>query len=135
MNQRSRSNDILKKPILWKPDKSENYIENFDTLKVAEIECKLDFLIDTNNITDESINDVVNSINHMYESCATKSFGYKTIKQKDKYSNFKPWFNKACITDRNLYHKTRKMYNRYKNDYYKNRLKMVSKVKSLKGIE
>ena len=91
------------------------------------MECRLDSLIETNNITDDSINEIVNSINHLYESCAKESFGYKNIKHKAKYSQFKPWFNKASIADRNLYHKTRKMYNRYKNDYYKNLLKLVSK--------
>ena len=70
---------------------------------------------------------MIHSINNLYESCAQETFGFKNPKQTDIYSNFKPWFNRNCINARNLYHKTRKMYNKYKNDYYKNLLKTVSK--------
>ena len=114
-------------PVLWQSEKCESFIENFDILKVSEIECKLDNLIETNCITIENVNEIVNNINNLYESCACETFGLKNKPQKDKYSNFKPWFNRKCINARNLYHKTRKMYNKYKTNYYKNLLKIVSK--------
>ena len=53
--------------------------------------------------------------------------GSKTVKTDNKYSSFKLWFNRSCINARNIFHKTRKLYNKYKTDYYKNLLKTVSK--------
>lgn len=116
-----------KKPVLWEPDKTETFIENFDVARAAEIEAKLDNLLATNNISKNDIDDLVTHIGSLYESCSKTTFGYKKVKQKDKYSKFKPWFNRSCINARNVYHKTRKMYNKYKSEYYKTILKTVSK--------
>ena len=46
----------------------------------------------------------------------------KTIKP-----HVKPWFNAECSRARNMYHRSRRLYNKYKTDYYKNILKIVSK--------
>ena len=115
------------KTIFWQSDKSEVFIENFDIMKVAEIENYLDHLIETNNIEETQVNEIVNNINGVFEECAKESFGCKTRKTDNKYSKFKPWFNRDCINARNVYHKTHKMYNSYKTEYYKNMLKHVSK--------
>ena len=73
------------------------------------------------------INETVVNIDSLFETCSKESFGSKTVKKDNKYSNLKPWFNRSCINARNIYHKTRKMYNQYKTDYHKNNLKIVSK--------
>ena len=39
----------------------------------------------------------------------------------------KPWFSQECRIARHAYHNARKQYNRYKSDYNKHNLKMVSK--------
>ena len=91
---------------------------------------KLDKIVEDDNINKNDINDIVTGIGSLFKDCADKTFGQPKSKAKNKqhakYSNFKPWFNIPCIRARNLYHKTRKMYNRYKSDYYKNMLKAVS---------
>ena len=42
-------------------------------------------------------------------------------------TNDKPWFNQSCKNLRNIYHRTRRAYNKYKTVYFKNLLKDVSK--------
>ena len=54
-------------------------------------------------------------------------FGHKKVFSVNKRSNSKPWFNYECKRARNLYHKTRQMYNKYKTSFYKDILKTVSK--------
>ena len=70
-------------------------------------------------------------IGSIFQSCSNETFGAPKPEVKSemfvKYANFKPWFSSTCIRARNLYHKTRKMYNRYKSEYYKNLLKIISK--------
>ena len=55
----------VKNPILWQTEKCETYTETFDILKDSEIESKLDGLIQTNNITDDNIIEIVNGINYL----------------------------------------------------------------------
>ena len=90
---------------------------------------KLDQLLEKPSVIYNDVNEVVSDIGTLFESASITTFGYKKSSNKpiDKYANFKPWFNKQCINARNTYHKTRKMYNKYKSDYYKNLLKAVSK--------
>lgn len=120
----------MKKPKLWKPDYTEIFIENFDIVRVAEIEAKLDNLLASEDkvICKADVDDIITCIGTLFETCSKETFGYTETRQcNDKYIKFKPWFNKACINARNLYHKTRRTYNKYKNEYYKNMLKIVSK--------
>ena len=118
------------KPKLWSTDKKDTFVENIDIFQVAEIEMKLDKIVEDDNINKNDINDIVTGLSSLFKDCADKTFGQPKLKAKNKqhakYSNFKPWFNIPCIRARNLYHKTRKMYSRYKSDYYKNMLKVVS---------
>ena len=74
------------KPIFWQSD----IIENVDIMKVAEIENNLEHLIETNNIAEIQVNEIVNNINGLFEACAKESFSCKTIKTDNKYSKFKP---------------------------------------------
>ena len=116
-------------PKLWDANKTELFLENFDIPRVAEIESKLDQLLEkgTASICKDSIDDIIDSIGSLFVSCSRDTFGYKQIKKKNSPSKFKPWFNRDCISTRNLYHKVRKKYNQHKNCYYKNLLKIVSK--------
>ena len=74
---KQKTQEKVKKPILWKTEHLESYVDNFDILKLSEIECKMDDIIESNNITDNSINEIVHSINNLYESCAHETFGFK----------------------------------------------------------
>ena len=79
--------------------------------------------METDHLTENHINEIVGNIDSLFETCSKESFGSKTVKKDNKYSNI----NRSCINARNIYHKTRKMYNKYKTDYDKNNLKTVSK--------
>ena len=120
----------MRKPKLWKPDSTEIFIENFDIVRVAEIEAKLDNLLASEDkvIRKTDVDDIITCIGTLFETCSKETFGYtETRERNDKYIKFKPWFNRACISARNLYHKTRRTYNKYKNEFYKNMLRIVSK--------
>ena len=98
---------------LWNAEKRDLFSKNLDITKVMEIEMKLDQLQENPSVI---YDDVVSEIGTLFESASINTFGYKKSSKKtiDKYA-------------RNTYHKTRKMYNKYKSDYYKNLLKAVSK--------
>ena len=120
------------KRTLWNAEKSEIFVEKFDIFHVSEIEIKLDKILDQNLVKKADIDDIVLDIGNMFQSCANETFGVPkpTLKYEKyaKYENYKPWFKDTCIRARNLYHKTRKIYNRYKTEYYKNLLKLLVKV-------
>ena len=79
------------------------------------------------NITKSDINGAVDSIVILFNRCSRKASGEVTHTYYYQYNKIKPWFNGACFQARILYHICRKMYNKYKSNYYKKRLKLVSK--------
>ncbi|MEW8546419.1 MAG: endonuclease/exonuclease/phosphatase family protein, partial [Candidatus Thiodiazotropha sp.] len=120
-------NTSFKKQKLWEPEKSETFVDNIDILKVSDIELRLDHLIENNRVDKDDIDDIVRDIGLLFNNCAKDTFGQTNVFSKHKQSISKPWFNHECKRARNLYHKTRQMYNKYKTTYYKNILKTVSK--------
>ena len=124
------NNSSMSKSKLWKFDKSESFINNIDILKVAEIEMHLDKIQSKNNVCKEEIDNIVSEIGALFESTAQETFGSINTKKKKntgKKSHIKPWFNAECFRARNMYHRSRRLFNKYKTDYYKNMLKIVSK--------
>ena len=111
----------------WDATKGESFIEKFDVMEAASIETKLNELSHIGNITKSNINETVESIGKLFNTCSKRAFGGVTHTCSNQYNKIKPWFNGACFRARNLYHKCRKMYNKYKSNYYKNVLKLVSK--------
>ncbi|MCG8112265.1 MAG: reverse transcriptase domain-containing protein [Candidatus Thiodiazotropha taylori] len=113
----------------WKSTKIDDFVDNIDILRVSEIEICLDKLMNTNNedISKTDIDAVVNDISSLFIESSKSTFGYRTTSTKNNRYESKPWFNGECRRARNIYHKTRHMYNRYKTTFYKNILKMVSK--------
>ena len=84
--------DIIK-PRLWNAEKSENFINNIDILKVAEIEMHLDQIKDKNNVSQEEVDTIVLEICALFESTAKETFGYVNIKKnKNKNKNIKSIF-------------------------------------------
>ena len=96
-------------------------------MEAASIETKLNELLHIGNITKTNINETVESIGKLFNTCSKKAFGEVTHTCSNQYKKIKPWFNGTCFRARNLYHKCRKMYNKHKSSYYKNVLKLVSK--------
>jgi hypothetical protein len=113
---------------LWDSNRKENFIEHFDILKVVEIENKLDGIISEGNIDQSAVDDIITNINCLFSNCSKESFGIiqkRTNKTKPKFKQ--EWFNRSCTNMRNLYHKTRRAYNRYKTNNLKSALKEISK--------
>ena len=126
------NNETERKPRLWDVETSDSFIDNIDILKVSEIEIQLDKMLNAENgASKQEIDEIVLQIGFLFNSTARNTFGTKYIRTDTKIKNrrscFKPWFNTQCFQALNLYHKSRKMYNKYKTEYYKNILKIVSK--------
>lgn len=102
----------------WDSRKADEFIENFDVIKAAEIETQLDNLLHNGNISKHNVNEVIENIGNLFKSCSKETFGEARNKSSGTYDKVKPWFNSECFRTRNLYHKCRKMYNRYKTNYY-----------------
>lgn len=114
-------------PKLWDPDKSDVFIDNIDILQVSDIEMQLDKILDKSTVTKGDIDEVVLKIGSLFDSSCKETFGFKHVNTENKSSRFKPWFNAQCTQARNVYHKTRRAYNKHKTSYYRNILKNVSK--------
>ncbi|MCG8049047.1 MAG: reverse transcriptase family protein [Candidatus Thiodiazotropha endolucinida] len=119
-------------PRLWNPNESDTFPNNIDIFKVSEIEVQLDKILHKDMVTKCDIDDIISDIGSVFESTAKTSFGLINTQKgkrtrKNTKSSFKPWFNTECFRIRNMYHKSRKMYNKYKTEYYKNVFKNVSK--------
>ena len=96
---------------------------------VTNIDKQLSSLLHKTEITQNDIDSIVQRIGTIFEKTSKTSFGYASRKKinvnQDK--KIKPWFNYDCRNTRNLYHQTRKMYNKNKTEENKIRLKQVSK--------
>ena len=114
-------------PKLWNPDKCESFIDNIDILKISEIQMQLDKIHNSSKVTKCEIDEIVLKIGSLFDSSCRETFGMQNVFTNNKQSGSKPWFNTQCTRARNIYHKARKAYNRYKTSYYKNILKIVSK--------
>ena len=128
-NQPETVLDAASKTIRWDQSKADFFSENLDLIKIANIEVKLDQLNDRNGITQDDMNDVVNNIASLFEECSKDTFGSQEMnarKNNPRKSNF-PWFTRDCKQMRDVYHKTRKAYNKYKTQYFKDLLKTVSR--------
>lgn len=111
----------------WDSQKSDNYLENFDLFRVAEIEIKIEEMINNGNVSSHALNEIVANIGTLFKTCSKETFGEQKSSYQNNTDKIKPWFNAECSRARNLYHKCRKMYNKYKTEYYKNVFKSVSK--------
>ena len=113
---------------LWNTDKADQFVQNIDIDAVTIIDKKLDMLLETDEISQSDVDCVVNDIGNIFKDSATISFGTtKRNFKKVKNKNERPWFNRECRVARNVYHNTRRLYNRYKSEHNKNLLKTVSK--------
>ena len=61
----------MRKPKLWKPDSTEIFIENFDIVRVAEIEPNLDNLLASEDkvICKTDVDDIITCIGTLFETC------------------------------------------------------------------
>ena len=56
-------------------DKSDMFVENFDIIRVSEIETKLNKILDQHTTTKTDIDDIVMNIGSLFQSCSNETFG------------------------------------------------------------
>ena len=115
---------------LWNSKKKDNFVDNIDIINVSEFEMITFFQNDNAETSQNDIDEIISYIGVLFSDTSKSTFGYKTTKKSHgakEHNKSKPWFNRDCRGARNLYNKTRHMYNKYKTNYYKNILKIVSK--------
>lgn len=83
-------------------------------------------------ITDDSINLIVNEIGELFDDTAKTVFGIrkspvKRLRQSYDKSQQTPWFNGVCKDKREAFHYARKKYNVHKNDINRNRMNQASR--------
>ena len=124
------NNETKRKPRLWDAEKSESFIDNIDILKVSEIEIQLDKMLNAENGTSkQEIDELVLQIGSLFNLTAWTTFGTKhirtTLELKTEVLALSHGLTQ-CFQARNLYNKSRKMYNKYKTEYCKNILKLLA---------
>ena len=112
---------------LWIDGKKDEYLQNFDSKRVDEILDKLTGLNIYDKLSQLDIDNIVRDIECLFTENAKTTFGYKKTRHHETKNNNKPWFKHTCRKARNNYHSTRRLYNKYKNEHYKNLLKQVSR--------
>lgn len=122
--EKSRDSDPI--PKLWDREKSESFSINLDKASVLATNSKLDTLIYSDDVTESSINSIIDDISQIFMKGCEKTFGHYKPKSDTKKRN-KPWFNTECFSARNTYHKIRRLYNKHKTVQYKSILNTVSK--------
>ena len=65
------------------------------------------------------------------------TFGTHKYKKQPKteHSGNIPWCNRECKNARNIYHTIRRLYNKYKTNYFKNLLELLVKIISKQCTE
>ena len=97
----------------WENDKCNTFVENIDLEKVMYISNQLDVIVQSNSISSDNINLVVQEIGQLFQTSASASFSSRTyIRQKkdDVPNKHKMWFNNDCKTARSNFHRANFLY-------------------------
>ena len=122
--KRCQNNPPTCTPRLWDEKKTHLFDKNIAECELQNIRVNLE-RVTVQNANQESINNIANQIENIFANSAKQSFGTRTSKTDNK--THKKWFDKDCKHARNMYHYTRRLYNKHKNTYFKDLLKSVSK--------
>ena len=106
------------KPKLWDEKKCQSFVENIDENEMQKIQDHLTNITQL-NANQQNINEVISQIENLFLQNAKVTFGTKHQRKPDENTH-KEWFDNECKRARNVYHYTRKLYNKHKNTYYKN---------------
>ena len=116
---------------LWDSEKSNIFVQNFDSKALSEIGDRLSALANKDTIKQEDIEFIVDVIGKLFSDTAEISFGKKRILNDRKTKNKTQWFNAECRRARNQYHYARKLYNKQKSEHNKQFFRTVSKTYKL----
>ena len=122
--KRCQNNTPTCTPRLWDEKKTHLFDKNIAECELQNIRANLE-RVTVQNANQESINNIANQIENIFANSAKQSFGTRTSKTDNK--THKKWFDKDCKHARNMYHYTRRLYNKHKNTYFKDLLKSASK--------
>ena len=129
-NCKSNESLVERDPVIkyWDQEKSNIFVNNIDLEELSRINRALDSCSEKQNIGKADIDYVVYNIEHLFKNACKSSFGFKRNSAQVSHTSreTKPWFTHECRNARNMYHKIRRLYNKYKTEHYK---------KSLKGIQ
>ncbi|MEW8542876.1 MAG: reverse transcriptase family protein [Candidatus Thiodiazotropha sp.] len=112
---------------LWKQEQADLFIHNFDYSELTKINQRIEDCSQKTDLSKSDIDLIVQDIENLFQNTCKETFGTQKNRQTNQKKARKPWFNSECRTARNTYHKVRRLYNKYKNDHYKNMLRSVSK--------
>ena len=119
-----------KNRLLREPDHSDNNNFFLSDLRYENIYNLVEVLEEKLNmgeeITDDSINLIVNEIGELFDDTAKTVFGIRKspvnrLRQSYDKSQQTPWFNGVCKDKHEAFHYARKKYNVHKNDINRNR--------------
>ena len=93
-----------------------------------ELSNRLSELRGRNDIVQDDMNSLVNSLNNVYIENCKQTFGTTAIKSKSHETNKNAkWFNKSCKIARKKFHNAKFLYKLRKTDRGKNDLNVCSK--------
>ena len=112
--------------IRWNENKADEFRQALmDSVLLGEINTALDNLIDSNCITADQVNTIVNHLGSLLIHSATSAFSIS--KNRHDSGKSKPWFNKECKTKRDAFHEVKNRNSVDKFDEVKTLLKKRSK--------
>ena len=119
-DENADQNDATETDIrLWNSINAENFSSNLDINAILDIELKLDELSLNQDDSQIKMDDIATDIACLLKNGSKQTFG--TIKHRKTNPNhysmktYNLWFNRSCKSSRDMYHKTRKAYNKHKN--------------------
>ena len=120
----------------WDSSKTTEYQTNIDRLKLLELEQKLINYRNELNIDIQTVDTLLDDLNHIYVTSASQTFGTYTIKDKskskDNENKNKPWFDQDCKNARQSYRKSKRHYKA--NNSEQNRHNMIQLEKDYKEV-
>jgi hypothetical protein len=107
----------------WNPEKTQTFINNIDIDQLEILKSQL-FTYPQSQLT---INNLTRDLETIFRNAGAATFTDKTFNYKRSFPNNKPWFGPKCHAARQNYHEAKEVYNKYRNNDNKVRLRNASK--------
>ncbi|OWF46235.1 RNA-directed DNA polymerase from mobile element jockey [Mizuhopecten yessoensis] len=118
----------------WKSCKEQDFVKHIlddERGNLHRINDKLNELLNKqhDNVTNNEINDIVNSISELFKGSAKQVFGSNNAYRKRRLRcDNKPWFNRECHLNRVEFNKAKALFHKVNNPINKTNLNRASKV-------
>ena len=97
----------------WNSNKADDFTQVLHNDNSNVVLNELNTLIDninTDSVTPDQVNGIVNDLGNVLLSAASSTFGQNQRRRKGNSVNNKPWFNRECKVKRDEFHNPRKKY-------------------------